>query len=92
MLDPHNPTIGSPRPACRATPDELAAVLRDEAMLREAGLDVPPRHASVPPAADPWAEDGDQLRAAKGISLGVVLSAAFLGAVVLVLLLCAWLL
>jgi hypothetical protein len=28
----------------------------------------------VPPVRDPWAEDGDELRAAKGITLGTVLS------------------
>jgi hypothetical protein len=34
----------------------------------------PARETRIPPVRDPWAEDGDQLRAAKGVTLGAALS------------------
>jgi hypothetical protein len=63
----------------RETPDDAArdavrrhlaerAARHDEAMLRECGLD-------VLGGADPWAEGGDNLRPAMGVTLGLVLSA-----------------
>jgi hypothetical protein len=47
----------------------------------------PGREGSVPRVADPWAEDGDQLRAAKGITLGAALSLGVWTLVALVVLL-----
>lgn len=59
-------------------PDERLSSLRDERTLHECGIAAPGR-SRIPPASDPWAE-ADDLRVAKGVALGTVLSV------------CAWML
>jgi hypothetical protein len=78
MIDPARPTAGFR--------DERLSALRDEQTLRGCGLDAP-GHSRIPPVRDPWAEDPDQLRAARGISLGTALSLGLWTLVVLVVLL-----
>jgi hypothetical protein len=66
--------IAPPRPTAGFRDERLAA-LRDEQTLRECGLDVAERPGPPgPAAADPWREDDDDLRAARGIGLGLGLA------------------
>jgi hypothetical protein len=65
-------------------PARPAAGFRDERLsaLRDA-----PGRSRIPPVVDPWAEDGDDLRAARGSSLETALSLGLWTLVAIVVLL-----